>query len=112
MSTLSITRWSTHLIYTDFAHFRLEQLELHSSTERLVVVAAILRWCPRLLTVNLPEFDLLSETLHSAAPLHYTNNFLLPCLFLQHKYRNVGRPSGLSSDALFKNYPGFFSRYN
>ena len=92
------------LLYKELVNFRLEQLELHSSTERLVVVAAILKWCPRLLTVNLPEFDLLSETVHSAAPLHYTNNFLLPCLFLQHKYRNVGEPTGLNTDPLFENY--------
>ena len=78
----------------------MEQLELHSGTERLLVVAAILGWCPRLGSLNLPELDLLSETLESAAPLHYTNNFLLPCLFLQQKYG--GRPTGLGTDALLK----------
>ena len=85
----------------DLLNFRLEQLELHSSTERLVVVAAILGWCPRLVTVNLPECDLLCETVESAGPLHYTNNFLLPSLSLQHKYRHGGQPPGISIDASF-----------
>ena len=73
---------------------RLEQLEVHSSTERQVVVAAILAWCPRLASVNLPELDLLSESPDSVAPLHYTNNFLLPCLFLQQKYGHLCRSTG------------------
>ena len=60
---------------------KLEHFQIHNSTERLPVLSAILKWCSQLMTSDLPEFDILSDTL-AASPEHYRRGFLLPCLFL------------------------------
>ena len=77
---------------------RLEHLQLHGLGERLPVLPAVLSWCPRLATFHLPEFDLLSDSLHSAASQHYADNFVLPCLSLLTRHGSISRPLGSSTD--------------
>jgi len=60
---------------------KLEHFQIHNSTEKLPILPAILSWCTQLMTLGLPEFDILSDTL-AASPEHYRRGFLLPCLFI------------------------------
>ena len=60
---------------------KLEHLQIHNSTEKLPILPAILHWCEQMRTLELPEFDILSDTL-AASPEHYRRGFLLPCLYI------------------------------
>ena len=75
-------------------------LQLHGLTElQPGLLPFLLASCPRLLSLQLPEFDILAYS-DTASPEHYRHNFLLPSLHLvrqarpsfQSNIRKVVRP--------------------
>lgn len=66
----------------------MEHFKIHDLTEHLYILPAILKWCKKLKTVDLPEINLyeghteeLMEDLDLEADV-YRKNFLLPVLYI------------------------------